>query len=237
MRKNTFILLVSLILVSTTGCKNKPKKSIEELPTKVEVYNQDKYAASNIDSLTLTSIKDFGSGYDSAVYQSDIDSIGHYLKKQTSQEETYHTRSGVVYIIKKYGSGEYPEKGDKIQVQVETKTWDGKVIFSTTRLKQPLQFILGVGQVVPAWDEVFPNVQEGSEFMVIAPSAMNYGTKGIQKILSPNTILLYDIKFEKLISAENKNDKNGPALKMKEEKKEKELELEKIPVSIRKPSH
>lgn len=226
-------LLLLMIPFLFFSCKNKPKKSLEELPTKVTVFDNKAYLNSYLDSQTIQSIKRFGNEIDTAVYQIEIDSISKIIKKEDGQE-IFHTQSGILYIIDRYGNGEYPQKGDVLEVKVETVTLDGKSVFSTTKLNQNLQFIVGVGQVVPAWDEVFLNVQEGSKFQIIVPSALSYGKKGVIKAVDPNAILKYDITFEKIIKSKNATSKDQPQLKIKEDKKESSLK-ESLPITIKKP--
>ncbi len=228
-----FIIFI-LIALSIGACKKKPKKSLAELPTKVETFKEDSYLKSALDSHTIEVINKFGSEIDSQIFVQELDTIAAIIQ-QNKDVEIYHTATGLAYIVNKYGGGEYPEKGDVLQVQVETTTLSGKKIFSTSSLKQPLQFVLGTGQVVPAWDEIFPNVQEGSEFQIIAPSALSYGKKGYIKSVAPNTILKYDIKFEKIITPKTTNSKNTPNLKVKGEEKNEKDEKYKIPATLKKP--
>lgn len=231
-RRFIFILL-TIIPLLLTFCKRKPKKTIEELPTQVETFKPDTYLESSLDSIDIERIKAFGSEIDSIAFQEDIQAISKIIKADENNE-TYHTKNGITYTVIKYGGGEYPVKGDLLQVQVETSTLEGEKVFSTKDLKQPLQFVLGVGQVVPAWDDVFLNVQEGTQFQVIAPSALSYGKKGHHKYVKSNTILKYDITFEKIIPQKDDISKNQPKLKINEGKDSKEKE-NKIPLTIRKP--
>ena len=221
------ILYCLLVLAVVVSCKNKPKKTIEELPVKVAKFDKVLYQKASIDSIHLASMKRFGSVYDSSAFQRDIDSIARFFADQ-ELEEVFYTKSGVVYAVKKYGRGEYPVPGDRLQVQCVTKRWDGKVFFSTEAIKEPLEFVLGVGQVVPAWDEVLQNVPTGSELLIVAPSAMSYGKKSIPRALPGNTILTYDVTVEKHIPAENiKGEGLKPSFNLEEDNN--------IPVSLRKP--
>lgn len=229
-----YIILILFIVVSVIACKRKPKKSLEELPTKVETFQENTFLKSQIDSHALAMIQRFGSEFDSAVYTLELDTISDIIQKE-KEAEIFHTPTGIAYIIKKYGSGEYPQKGDIIQVQVETNTLNGSSIFSTSALKQPLLFVLGVGQVVPSWDEIFPNVQEGTQFQIIAPSAMSYGKKGYHKAVSPNTILKYDIIFEKIVITKNSVSKQSPSLKVKGKDVHEKEDKYKIPTTLKKP--
>lgn len=226
MNKNCLLLLFGFFVLA--ACKNKPKKKLEELPTKVEQFSPATYRQSKLDSNHFVLMERFGSVYDSTVYPLEIDTIARWMDQQ-GFKEIYHTRSGVVYSVKKYGRGDYPKNGDRLHVYTETRTWKGKVIFSSSKYKQPLEFVLGTGQVVPAWDEVLPNLPEGSEALIVAPSAMSYGKKNIPRVMAGNTILIYDIRFTKLIpDTEVENKGKTPALKVDDEK---------IPVTLRRPDN
>ena len=232
MTLNRYLLLL-LVPFFLYSCKKKPKKSITELPTEVAVFEKETYLQSKLDSQAILSIKNFGNQIDSAIYQMEIDSISKIIIKE-KDKESFHTKTGILYTIDEYGGGEYPIKGDLLEVKVETTTLDGKNVFSTTKLKQNLQFVRGVGQVVPAWDEVFLNVQEGSKFQIISPSALSYGTKVATKYVASNSILKYDITFEKIIKSKNTSSKDQPQLKLKEGNKENHHK-EELPITIKKP--
>jgi FKBP-type peptidyl-prolyl cis-trans isomerase len=227
-------LFASLLL--WTGCKQKKVKNIEELPTKVESFNVERYKESSLDSSDFASMKRFGSLYDSSTYQSDLDSISNFFEAQNFKE-VFYTNSGVVYAIKKYGKGIYPSTGDKLHVYTETRRWDGKLVFSSAQYKQPLEFILGTGQVVPAWDEVLPNIPAGSEVLIVAPSAMSYGKKAIPKTLPGNTILIYDIKLDKVFPVQENTSSAGKTMfQLNNESSKEEDSKNKIPSSIKRPT-
>ena len=232
LKSSISLSIVFLVSFSIFSCKNKPKKKLEELPTKVEVFSPEKYKSSRIDSADLVLLKRFGSEYDSTAFFKDLDSISTYIQAQ-NLEEVFYTNSGVAYAVKKYGRGNYPMPYDQLHVQVETKRWDGKILFSTEKYKQPLSFTLGVGQVVPAWDEVLINVPEGSELIIISPSAMSYGKKNIPRTLPGNSLLIYDVTIEKVIPPDNDAD-NAATFKVNNNIDEKEDN--KIPITIRKPT-
>jgi FKBP-type peptidyl-prolyl cis-trans isomerase len=231
----TAIIVLLPLLIFSSACKKKNVKKQEDLPTKVEAFDGATYRKSALDSGDFASMKRFGSVYDSVKYQEDLDSIGAYFEAQ-ELKEVFFSNSGVVYAIKKYGKGIYPVAGDKLHVYTETKRWDGKVVFSSAKFQQPLEFILGTGQVVPAWDEILPNIPEGSEVLIIAPSAMSYGRKTIPKTLPGNSILIYDIKLSKVFPAQDSPAKSGqPLLKIKEKNENDNEQKSKIPSTIRRP--
>jgi FKBP-type peptidyl-prolyl cis-trans isomerase len=229
------IIVLLPLLIFSSACKKKNLKKPEDLPTKVEAFDGTVYRQSTLDSGDLASMKRFGSVYDSAKYQADLDSIGAYFEAQ-DLKEVFFSNSGVVYAVKKYGKGIYPVAGDKLHVYTETKRWDGKLVFSSAKYQQPLEFILGTGQVVPAWDEILPNIPEGSEVLIIAPSAMSYGKKAIPKTLPGNSILIYDIKLSKVFPATDTPTKSTqPLLKIKGDNENDKEPKSKIPSTIRRP--
>jgi len=229
------IIILLPLLLFTSACKKKNVKKQEDLPTKVEAFDIEVYRQSALDSSDFASMRRFGSVFDSLKYQEDLDSIGAYFEAQ-NLKEVFFTNSGVVYAIKKYGKGIYPVDGDKLHVFTETKRWDGKLIFSSAQYQQPLEFILGTGQVVPAWDEILPNIPEGSEVLIVAPSAMSYGKKSIPKTLPGNSILIYDIKLSKVYPAtDSPNNGAKPTLKINGQKENEKETKSKIPSTIRRP--
>ena len=217
-----FKYLIYLLLICSClfYCKRKPKKSIDQLATQVKLFDKTDYIKSHISDSSKILIHDFGSLIDTTTYASELDTIAQIVARESKHEDVLYTPDGILYIIQEYGGGNYPQDGDLLQVQVETYTSSGQLIFSTNQLKQSLQFILGKGQVVPCWDQVFKNVQEGSVFTIIAPSAFSYGKRGVKKSVPPNTILRYEVKFEKIVTPNHPKDKITPSMKVNEEKKE-----------------
>lgn len=235
MKPSTAIIVLLPLLFFSSACKKKNVKKQEELPTKVEAFDGNVYRQSALDSSDFASMKRFGSVYDSAKYQEDLDSIRTYFEAQ-DLNEVFFSNSGVVYAIKKYGKGIYPVAGDKLHVFTETKRWDGKLVFSSAKYQQPLEFILGTGQVVPAWDEILPNIPEGSEVLIVAPSAMSYGKKAIPKTLPGNSILIYDVKLSKVFPTQDTPTKSAqPLMKIKGDNEVDEEVKSKIPSTIRRP--
>lgn len=192
------IIVLSLIF-ALVSCKKKKKHDIKKLPSKVEIFSDTSYVKSTIKDSALIKVKSFGNKFDSLIYASDLDTIATYLKKIKSNE-IYQTPTGVIYIINEYGYGDYAIKGDKMHVNSLGTLLNDKKIFSTYDYKEPLEFVLGVGQVIPAWDEVLPNLPVGTKATIISPSATAYAQYRMGKYLPPNAILKFDIEVVKVIS-------------------------------------
>ncbi|HZH68637.1 MAG TPA: FKBP-type peptidyl-prolyl cis-trans isomerase [Chitinophagales bacterium] len=212
----TYTLLVILAL---TACKNKQTTDND----KTEVFNESQYLKSNLNEKALSLIQEFGSEVDSLAYIEEIKTISNLVQQKENQNDIHFTPSGVVYIIHKKGDGPTPQSGDVLSVQVETLTLDSIKIFSTSDLQQSLHFVLDTDQIVPAWNVVFPHIQEGSELEIISPSAMSYGKNGYIGSVSPNTILSYQVKFEKILATSESNETSSetPGLTLEKDDKNK----------------
>lgn len=53
--------------------------------------------------------------------------------------------------------------------------YGGEEPFDESYSRQPAPFGVGVGGLIPAWDQVIPELTEGSRVMIIAPPAQAYG--------------------------------------------------------------
>jgi len=84
------------------------------------------------------------------------------------------TKSGLQYVIIKEGKGESPKKGTKVKVHYTGKLADGKV-FDSSEKKEPIEFPLGIGQVIQGWDEGIMLLNKGAKAILIIPNVLGYG--------------------------------------------------------------
>jgi len=212
MMKRFMYLALSISLsvgIFFTSCRKKKKHDLQHLPTKVAVFTDTSYMHSTLQDSNMLRVRSFGNTYDSLIYRQDLDTIKNYLKT-LGKKDIFQTSSGAIYIIEEYGYGNYALKYDRMQVHSLGTTLYGKKIFSTYDYKQPLEFILGVGQVIPAWDEVLPNLPEGTKATIIAPSTLAYSQYSMGKYLPKHANLKFDIEVIKVISKDKNKNKKAP---------------------------
>lgn len=128
----------------------------------------------------------------------DTKIIEDYVAKNGLTGKVQKTESGVYYVVTQPGTGPTPNRGDAVQVHYTGKLLNGKVFDSSRTNPQsggkPAQFQVGVGMVIPGWEEGVMKMNKGEKATLIIPSTLAYGPRGNQGI-APNSVLLFDIEL------------------------------------------
>jgi peptidylprolyl isomerase len=64
--------------------------------------------------------------------------------------------------------------------------------------KQPFQFALGSGQVIPGWDQGVVGMKVGERRRLTIPAELAYGSQGSPPKIGPNEALIFDIDLKKI---------------------------------------
>ncbi len=120
---------------------------------------------------------------------------------------TKPTSTGLIYIEKSKGKGAKPTKGCKVKVNYTGRLLDGTVfdtsdkeaakkagLFNEQRPYEPIEIPIGMGQVIPGWDEGIMMMNTGAKAQLIVPSAIAYGEQG-QGPISPYSTLVFDVEL------------------------------------------
>ena len=105
------------------------------------------------------------------------------------------TESGLRYQILQTGSGAKAEKGKMVSVHYKGQLADGTVFDSSYKRNQPIDFNLGVGQVIPGWDEGIQLLKIGDKARFVIPSDLAYGSRGAGGVIPPNATLIFDVEL------------------------------------------
>lgn len=105
------------------------------------------------------------------------------------------TDSGLRYQIIQKGSGVKAEKGKMVSVHYKGQLTDGTVFDSSYKRNQPIDFNLGVGQVIPGWDEGVALLNVGDKARFVIPSDLAYGARGAGGVIPPNATLIFDVEL------------------------------------------
>lgn len=110
--------------------------------------------------------------------------------------KTQTTPSGLKYVDEKIGTGAQPAKGKMVSVHYTgTLASNGKKFDSSVDRGQPFQFVIGVGQVIPGWDEGVMSMKVGGKRKLMIPSKLGYGERGAGGVIPPNADLNFDVEL------------------------------------------
>ncbi|RCT54755.1 peptidylprolyl isomerase [Winogradskyella sp. KYW1333] len=105
------------------------------------------------------------------------------------------TASGLRYKVLQKGDGKKAEKGNMVSVHYKGQLADGTVFDSSYKRNQPLDFQVGVGQVIPGWDEGICLLNVGDKARLVIPSDLGYGAAGAGGVIPPNATLIFDVEL------------------------------------------
>lgn len=126
--------------------------------------------------------------------QKDDLQIQAYLKKNNLQG--LKTTGGTYYVVTTPGTGPKPQTGQTVSVLYKGTLLDGKVFDSSEKQGgKPISFVLGVGQVIPGWDQGLTALTQGTKAILLVPSPLAYGSRGAGPDIPANAILRFDVEL------------------------------------------
>lgn len=105
------------------------------------------------------------------------------------------TPSGLRYKIINKGQGKKATKGTTVSVHYKGQLIDGTVFDSSYQRNQPIDFMLGVGQVISGWDEGIQLLHVGDKARLVIPSELAYGSRGAGGVIPPDAPLIFDVEL------------------------------------------
>jgi len=102
---------------------------------------------------------------------------------------------GLKYIDIVAGSGAKPAKGDTISVQYTGWLSNGTKFDSSRDRGAPATFQIGVGAVIPGWDEAVVTMKVGGTRKLILPPALAYGAAGQPPTIPQNSTLVFVVEL------------------------------------------
>lgn len=108
------------------------------------------------------------------------------------------TDTGLRYKIEEKGNGKKAEKGKTVAVHYKGMLTDGTVFDSSHQRNQPIEFPLGMGNVIAGWDEGIGLLQEGDRARLVIPPHLGYGSRGAGGVIPPDATLVFDVELVKV---------------------------------------
>ena len=125
-------------------------------------------------------------GEEKAAIEAELESLGAGFEK---------TSSGLRYQILQKGDGEKAQKNKTVSVHYKGQLSDGTVFDSSYKRNQPIEFSLGMGQVIRGWDEGVSLLKVGDKARFVIPSHLAYGSRGAGGVIPPNANLIFDVEL------------------------------------------
>ncbi len=116
-------------------------------------------------------------------------------KAPAQKENAVKTASGLEYVDLVEGKGASPKKGEMVVVHYTGWLTDGKKFDSSVDRNEPFAFQIGVGQVIPGWDEGVSTMKVGGKRKLTIPSDLAYGKRGAGGVIPPNATLVFDVEL------------------------------------------
>lgn len=104
------------------------------------------------------------------------------------------TASGLQFIEKVAGEGDFPQEGDIITLHFIGTLADGTVFGDTYSTDQPVVVVYGREQLLPGWEEGVGMMKAGGEAQIVIPPELGFGEQPVGSI-PPNSQLILDIEL------------------------------------------
>jgi FKBP-type peptidyl-prolyl cis-trans isomerase len=106
------------------------------------------------------------------------------------------TKSGLRYIVKQEGEGEPPSPGETVVAHYTGTLLENGWKFDSSRDRgEPISFQVGIGRVIPGWDEALLTMKKGEKRILIIPPELAYGSRGAGGVIPPDAWLVFDVEL------------------------------------------
>lgn len=90
------------------------------------------------------------------------------------------------------GDGAVAKAGDTVQVHYVGVAYStGEEFDASWSRGAPLEFTLGVGEVIAGWDQGVQGMQVGGRRQLIIPPGLAYGDRGAGRVIAPGETLIF----------------------------------------------
>lgn len=116
--------------------------------------------------------------------------------KSKTIKELQKTTSGLEYSFITKGKGVKPKNGELVKVHYYgVLESDGKMFDNSYSRGQEFAFTLGMGEVIPGWDEALSLMPKGSEAVFFIPFDLAYGAEGRPPVIPAKAKLVFFIEY------------------------------------------
>ena len=119
-----------------------------------------------------------------------------FLAENHGRPGVQQTASGLQYRVIQAGTGCHPSPDAPVQLQYELRfAGDETLVDTSYGLDQPVTSNLK--DMIPAWEEGIPLMEEGAIWEFFIPPALGYGAEGSPPAIGPNVVLVFKVELIK----------------------------------------
>lgn len=116
-----------------------------------------------------------------------------FLEKNKKRKNVVTLDSGLQYEILEKGKGKSPKAEDTVVAHYKGTLLDGTEFDSSYKRNEPATF--QVNRLIPGWQEALQLMQPGAKWKLYIPSDLAYGRQGAGNIITPNSMLIFDLEL------------------------------------------
>lgn len=120
-------------------------------------------------------------------------------KQIRTDEKKEHQKMEFKIVDTLEGTGKALEKGNTLRAHYRGTLENGKQFDSSFDRGEPLEFTVGVGQVIKGWDEGLLGMKVGGKRTIYIPSDMGYGARGAGSAIPPNSNLIFEVELVEIL--------------------------------------
>lgn len=119
-----------------------------------------------------------------------------FVDKMAKQKGAIRTKSGMVYIPLKAGSGPTPTATDTVKVDQTAATIDGKV-FDESPIGKGVE--VRMDKVIPCWREGIQMIKVGGKAKLVCPPELAFGDNAAPDHFPAGATIVYDIELWQIV--------------------------------------
>ncbi len=149
-------------------------------------------------------------GDDPIAPPTDPRDIAYAAELDVDLDRMTRTASGLYYEDIGVGTGTEARLGTRATVLYAGWLPDGTLFDSRTSAANPFAFTIGIGQVIPGWDEGVNGMRAGGVRKLVIPPQLGYGNQA-KGLIPGNSVLVYEIELLSVGSTLSPRHADGPA--------------------------
>lgn len=105
------------------------------------------------------------------------------------------TSSGLLYLDRQLGTGAVAERGKRVSVGYVGSLANG-MVFDRSDAGDPIEFLLGRGQVIDGWDEGIAGMKVGGKRLLVIRPSLAYGNASPGAGIPANATLVFEVTLD-----------------------------------------